>query len=72
VLRDPHYQSILAAALDSFCDVLDKTTERARALGAYAVVRHVETPADVAYQQDEYVQLRLVNPEEGDLGDAPA
>jgi hypothetical protein len=71
ILRDPHYQSILAAALDSFCDVLDKTTERARALGAYASVRNVETPADVAYQQDEYVQLRLVNPEEGDLGDAP-
>jgi hypothetical protein len=72
ILRDPHYQSILAAALDSFCDVLDQTTERAKALGAYAVVRRVETPADVAYQQDEYVQLRLVNPEEGDLGDAPA
>jgi hypothetical protein len=71
VLRDPHYQSILAAALDSFCDVLDKTTERAKALGAYASVRTVETPADVAYQSDEYVQLRLVNPEEGDLGDAP-
>ena len=71
ILRDPHYQSILAAALDQFCDVLDATTERAKALGAYSVVRNVETPADVAYQQDEYVQLRLVNPEEGDLGDAP-
>jgi hypothetical protein len=71
ILRDPHSQSILAAALDQFCDVLDATTERAKALGAYSVVRNVETPADVAYQQDEYVQLRLVNPEEGDLGDAP-
>jgi YqaJ-like recombinase protein len=71
ILRDPHYQSILAAALDQFCDVLDATTERAKALGAYSVVRNVETPADVAYQSDEYVQLRLVNPEEGDLGDAP-
>ena len=39
-------------------------TERARALGAFAVVRHVETPADIAYQADEYVQLKLINPED--------
>jgi hypothetical protein len=72
ILRDHGYQSVLASALSTFCDAVDRQTERARALGAYAVVRRVETPADVAYQQDEYVQLRLVNPEEGDLGDAPA
>ena len=70
ILRDPHYQSILASALDSFCDILDRQTERAKALGAFASARTVETPADVAYQSDEYVQLRLINPEEGDLGDA--
>ena len=70
ILRDRRYQSILAAALDQFCDTLDVQTERARALGAFAEVRRVETPADVAYQPDEYVQLRLINPEEGDLGDA--
>lgn len=70
ILRDRAYQGILRSALSSFCDVLDVTTERARALGAYSVVRTVETPADVAYQQDEYVQLKLINPEEGDLGDA--
>ena len=72
VLRDARFQNVLASALSAFCDTLDATTERARALGAFAVVRHVETPADVAYQSDEYVQLRLINPEEGDLGDAPA
>jgi YqaJ-like viral recombinase domain len=72
VRRDPRYQGILAAALDTFCDSLDKMTERARALGAFSRVRIVETPADVAYQQDEYVQLRLLNPEDGDIGDAPA
>jgi hypothetical protein len=72
ILRDPRFQSILAAALDQFCDVLDRQTERARALGAFAVVRNVETPSDIAYQSDEYVQLRLINPEEDDLGDAPA
>jgi hypothetical protein len=71
VLRDPRYQSILAAALDTFCDSLDVMTERARALGAFVSVRQVETPADIAYQADEYVQLRLVNPED-DLGDASA
>ena len=69
VMRDQRYQAILAAALDQFCDVLDATTERARALGAFASVRHVETPADIAYQQEEFTQLRIVNPE-GDLGDA--
>jgi YqaJ-like viral recombinase domain len=72
VLRDPHYQSILAAALDQFCDVLDKTTERAKALGAYSVVRNVETPGEIAYQSDEDTQLRLINPEEGDMGDGSA
>jgi hypothetical protein len=72
VLRDPHYQSILAAALDQFCDVLDKTTERAKALGAYSVVRNVETPGEIAYQADEDTQLRLINPEEGDMGDGSA
>lgn len=71
ILRDNRYQALLAAALTKFCDILDQQTERARALGAFAVVGHVETPADIAYQADEYVQLRLVNPED-DLGDAPA
>ena len=70
ILPDRRYQAILASALDSFCDILDATTERAKALGAFAEVRRVETPSDIAYQQDEYVQLRLINPEEGDLGDA--
>ena len=72
ILRDHRYQSILAAALDQFCDTLDAQTERARALGAFAVVRRAETPGDIAYQADEYVQLRLINPEEGDLGDGSA
>lgn len=65
-LPDRHYIPVLRAALNSFCDILDATTERARALGVYAVVRRVETPADVAYQADEDVQLKLVNPEEPD------
>lgn len=71
ILRDQRYQGVLASAVNSFCDILDQQTERARALGAFAVVRQVETPADIAYQADEYVQLKLVNPED-DLGDAPA
>jgi hypothetical protein len=72
ILRDNRYQAALASALSSFCDILDQQTERARALGAFAGVRRAETPADIAYQADEYVQLKLVNPEEGDLGDASA
>jgi hypothetical protein len=70
ILRDHAFQSALASAVSSFCDILDQQTERARALGAFAVVRHVETPADIAYQADEYVQLKLINPEDG-IGDAP-
>jgi hypothetical protein len=34
-------------------------------------VRRVETPRDLAYQAEEFMQIRLINPEEGDLGDAP-
>lgn len=71
-LRDASYQGALASAVNAFCDVLDTQTERARAVGAYAVVRRVERPVDLAYQPDEFVQLRLVNPEEGDLGDGSA
>jgi YqaJ-like viral recombinase domain len=69
VMRERGYQAILASALDAFCDQLDRTTERARALGAFVEVRRVETPADLAYQAAEDIQLRLINPEEGDLGD---
>jgi hypothetical protein len=58
----------LASTLNAFCDLLDIKTERARALGAYAVARRVETPAEVAYQAEEDIQLRLINPEEGDMG----
>ena len=68
ILRDQRYQGVLASALNVFCDKLDVMTERARALGAFAVVRRVETPGDIAYGEDE--QLRLVNPED-DMGDAP-
>lgn len=70
ILPDQAFQGVLAAALDRFCDLLDLKTERARSLGAYAVTRRVETPADVAYQDVEDVQLKLVNPE--DMGDGSA
>ena len=69
-LREPRYQSILRGALSAFCDALDTTTERARALGAYAVVTRVERPADIAYGQPEDEQLKLVMPEGEDWGDA--
>jgi hypothetical protein len=71
VLPDRAFQAILASMLNAFCDLLDIKTERARALGAYAVARRVETPAEVAYS-DEHVTLKLINPEEGDMGDGSA
>jgi YqaJ-like viral recombinase domain len=67
-LRDRGYQPLLASALDTFCDNLDRATERARALGAYAVARRMETPGDVAYQAEADVQLKF--PDGGDLGDS--
>lgn len=66
-LPDRAFLGVLRSALSSFCDALDRMTERARSLGAFAVARRVETPADVAYQADEDMQLKIVNPEqEGD------
>ena len=44
ILRDNRYQAVLASALNSFCDILDQQTERARALGAFAVVRQSRRP----------------------------
>ena len=66
ILRDQRYQSVLASAVNSFCDILDQQTERARALGAFAVVRQVETPADIAYSQPEDEQLRFIIPDKDD------
>lgn len=56
----PKWQDALREALLAFCDALDAETERARALGAYAVVHRVETPADLAYSQPEDQQVKYV------------
>jgi hypothetical protein len=63
-LPDTRFQGMLRSALSAFCDALDSATERARSLGAYAVVRRIATPADVAYGGPA-VDLQIVNPEEG-------
>lgn len=60
-LPDRSYQAILRSALSTFCDALDIATERARMLGAYAVVRRVERPQDHAY--GDAGELTIVNPE---------
>lgn len=61
-MPDRAFIGTLRSALDSFCDVLDRTTEKARALGVYAVARRVETPGDIAYQADEDIQFKLIDP----------
>jgi hypothetical protein len=61
-LPDANYQSILARALDAFCVALDTATERARSIGAYAVVRRTDTPADAAYGPGP-ADLMIVDPE---------
>ena len=65
-LPDRAWQATLRAALGAFCDQLDAMTERARALGVYAVAQRVETPGEVAYSQPEDQQIKLINPEEGE------
>jgi YqaJ-like viral recombinase domain len=67
-LPDRHYQAALRSALSAFCDALDATYERAKALGPYAVTRHAVLPAELAYGD---VPIKVLHPEV-DLGDAPA
>lgn len=62
-LPDPNYQAVLRSALNMFCDALDVATERAKAIGAYAVTRRLQTPAEVAFDADRDVELKIVNPE---------
>jgi len=49
--RDRAYIASLSSALEAFCDLLDRDTERARALGAYVVVTNFETPVEKSYDQ---------------------
>ena len=62
-LPDRNYQGVLRSALNVFCDALDVATERAKAIGAYAVTRRLQTPADEAFDADRDVELKIVNPE---------
>ena len=62
-LPDRNYQAILRSALNMFCDALDVATERAKAIGAYAVTRRLQTPSDVAFDADRDVEMKIVNPE---------
>jgi len=62
-LPDAGYLAKMRDILSTFCDVLDQYTERARALGAYAVVRRVETPGEIAYQDPGDEQLKIILPE---------
>lgn len=58
---DPDYLSVLRSALSAFCDTLDKATERARSLGAYAANTSFQTPLDESVPAAE--PLTIVIPE---------
>lgn len=63
-LQDRAYMGVLRSALSSFCDALDVMTERARMLGAYAVITRPTRPQDHAYQDpSDAAELRIINPE---------
>jgi hypothetical protein len=68
---DRNYQGVLRSALSSFCDALDVMEGRARAIGAYAVMRRVQRPSDAAYQDEaDRPTLTIINPEGGPIEDA--
>ena len=67
-LPDKDYQETLGGLLDKFCDELERDTERAKALGIYAVSTEIITPGEAAYSDEE--PYRLVFPGGGDLGDS--
>jgi hypothetical protein len=64
----PGYQANMRGLLNQFCDELDRDTERARSLGAYAVSTEIITPGEAAYSDEE--PYRIVLPEGGDIGDS--
>lgn len=66
-LPDKTYQATLRDLLERFADELERDTERARKLGAYAVATEIVTPAEAAYSDEE--PYRIVIP--GGGGDAP-
>jgi hypothetical protein len=69
---DPGYQRVLRSALGAFCDALDVMEARARALGAYAVMRRPQRPVDAAYQDEaDAPPLTIINPEGGEIGPLP-
>ena len=65
----PNYQATMRGLLNQFCDELERDTERAKSLGAYAVATEIVTPAETAYSDEE--PYRIILPEGGgDLGSA--
>lgn len=54
---DPAFQSALRAALSAFCLQLDRVTAQARDMGVYAFTRLVETPGEIAYQEEPQVRV---------------
>src|SRR4029077_93347 len=64
----PNYQATMGGLLRQFCDELDRDTERARSLGAYAISTEIITPGEAAYSDEE--PYRIMFPEGGDLGSA--
>lgn len=67
-LPDKNYQDTLKDLLERFADELERDTERARALGAYAVSTDIITPGEAAYSDEE--PYRIVFPGGGDIGDS--
>lgn len=66
-IPNSRYQSQLRSALGAFCDALDIMTERARMIGAYAVVRRPERPRERAYgEAGDLPVLAIINPETED------
>jgi hypothetical protein len=59
---DGPYIRELRSALDAFCDLLDKQTERARALGAYVTTEWPTLPLEQAYPETLPDPLKIIIP----------
>lgn len=60
VLPDPAFQAALRAALNAFCQQLERVVMQAQAMGVFAFTRQVETPAEIAYQSESDVPPKVV------------
>lgn len=54
---DPAFQAALRTALNAFAFQLERVLKLAREMGVYSFVRQIETPGEIAYQDEEQTKV---------------